>query len=144
MARRVLIVGAAAWLALGLVAIALAIAGTGSLLALLPPLAIDAEALGGALLAMGLALVVIGVGHIVVLAGLRRRQRWAMSAAALLASVLAVVSLGLAATAASSAMRQADSAPPLIGAACVGVASTVGYALAAARLARELGSGSPS
>ncbi len=62
----------------------------------------------------------------------------------LLASVLAAVLFGLAAAAMSSAAREAGYTLPLVGAALVATAGTVGYALVAARLARELGSESAS
>jgi len=143
-ARTVLLVGAAACLLSGVAGIGLAIAGSESLLSLLPPLAIDADALGGAVTAVALALVAVGVVHLGVLVGLGQGQRWAMSAGALLSSVLAVVSLALAAAAVSSALRAADYALPLIGAASLAFVATAAYAFVAVRLARELGSGSAS
>jgi hypothetical protein len=141
-ARRVLVLGTAVWILLGAVALLLAAVGTDNLLAWLPPLAIDADALGGALTAVGLALVATGVTHLVVLLGLRRRRRWASSAGALLASVLAIASLALAATAFSSAVRESAYALPLIGAGSLVALAAAGYGIAAVRLARELGSGS--
>jgi len=141
-ARRVLVVGAAVWILLGAVGMLLAAVGTDNLLSWLPPLAIDADALGGALTAVGLALVATGVAHVVVLLGLRRGRRWAGSAGALLASVLAIVSLALAATAFSSAVREPAYALPLIGAGSLATLAAAGYGIAAVRLVRELGSGS--
>ena len=140
MARTVLIIGAIAWLGAGGTAVVLGAAGTDLLLSLLPPLAIDADALGGALTAMALTLVAIGAAHLLVVAGLGRGRRWALSAGALLASVLAVVSVGLAATAAASSFRDTNYALPLAGAALVAALSATGYAIAAVRLARALGS----
>ncbi|MDQ3149510.1 MAG: hypothetical protein M3Q38_06260 [Chloroflexota bacterium] len=147
MARTMLVSGAVAWLLGGIVGLGLAVLGTDWLSSVLPPLAIDIEALGGALTAMALAMVTIGAAHVVVVAGLRRERqgrRWARSAGVLLASVLAAVLFGLAAAAMSSAAREAGYTLPLVGAALVATAGTVGYALVAARLARELGSESAS
>lgn len=142
MARTVLTIGAAVWLAAGAVAFAIAAVGVQPLLSRLPPLAIDADAVGGALTALALTLVAIGTAHLFVVAGLRDGRRWARSAGALLASVLAIACVGLAAAAVSSAVRSPGYALPLLGAAVVAAAGATGYVLAAVRLARELGSGS--
>ena len=106
MARTVLLIGAIAWLLAGAGAFTLAAVGTQQLLSVLPPLAIDAAALGGALTALALTLVATGTAHLFVVAGLRDGRRWAASAGTLLASVMAAVSVGLAAAAISSALRE--------------------------------------
>ncbi len=144
MARTILIAGAVAWLLAGIVGLGLAVMGTDWLRSRLPPLAIDVEALGGALTAMAIGLIVLSAAHIAVVVGLRRERHWACSAGVLLASVLAAASLGLAAAAISSAAREAGYALPLIGAALVATLGTAGYALVAVTLARELGSESAS
>ncbi len=144
MARTILIAGAVAWLLAGIVGLGLAVMGTDWLRSRLPPLAIDVEALGGALTAMALGLIVLSGAHIAVVVGLRRERHWAASAGVLLASVLAAASFGLAVAAISSAAREAGYALPLIGAALVATLGTAGYALVAAQLARELGSESAS
>lgn len=141
MTRRVLLVGAVAWLLVGIVGIGLAVFGRAWLLTQLPPLAIDADALGGAVTAMALLVAGIGGAQLGVLVGLGRGWRWVWSAGALLASVLAALLLGLAATAISSALREAAYAAPLIGAACLAVCGMLAYSLVAVRLVRELGSG---
>jgi hypothetical protein len=143
-ARTILIVGAVVWMLVGVVGVALAATGTETLLALLPPLEIDADALGGALTAVAMTLALVGVAHLVVALGLGRRRRWAMSAGALLASILAIVSIALAAAAFSSAIREASYAAPLAGGGVVALLAAAGYGTAAVRLARELGSGSVS
>ena len=142
MARTVLTIGAVVWLLVGATVFVLAAVGTRWLLARLPPLAIDADALGGALTALALTLVATGTAHLFVVAGLREGRRWARSAGALQAAVLAVVCVGLAATAISSAFRESASALPLLGAAAVAGSAATAYVLAAVQLARELGSGS--
>jgi len=143
-ARIVLMTGAVIWLLGGIVGTGIAAFETNWLQSLLPPLAIDIEALGGALVAMALAMVAIGLVHVVVVTGLHRERRWARSSGVLLASVLAAALLGLAAAAVSSAVREPPYAPPLIAAAVAATMGTVAYALAVGRLARELGSESGS
>jgi hypothetical protein len=137
-ARRTLLTGAVAWLVLACVGLLAAVAGRSALLDALPPLAIDADALGGVLATMAAGSFVVGLAHAGVAAGLARDRRWARSAGVLLASVLAVTFLALAATAAASALREVASAPVLAvgGLAAAGVA--VAYGLTAVRLVAEL------
>ncbi|MGH2379758.1 MAG: hypothetical protein ACRDG7_00845 [Candidatus Limnocylindria bacterium] len=142
MTRTVFVIGAVAWLLVGIGMMGVAVLGSEWLLARLPPLAIDADALGGALTAMAVAMLTVGATHIVLLIGLARGSRWARSAGALVASVLAAILLGLAAAATSSALRDAANALPLIGAAVLAAVGVLAYLLVAVRLARELGSGS--
>ena len=144
MARRILIIGAVAWLLAGAGAFALSAVGVELLLSLLPPLAIDADAVGGALTALALTLVATGTAHLFVVGWLREGRRWGMSAGALLSSVLAVACVGLAATAISSALREPTYAVQLLGAAALAGVAATGYVLAAVELARELGSRSAS
>ena len=82
--------------------------------------------------------------HLFVVAGLREGRRWAASAGALLAGVLAAAFVGLAAAAISSALRSPANALPLLVGAAAATCAAIGYALVAVRLARELGSGSAS
>ena len=141
MTRTVLVIGATVWLLAGIGGIGLAVVGRGWLLTTLPPLAIDSDALGGALTAMAVAVLAIGLAHLAVLIGLARGWRWVRSAGALLTSVLAAVSLGLAAAAVSSALRDAAYALPLAAGAGLAAVGALGYAVVAVRLARSLGSG---
>lgn len=142
MARTILLIGAAGWLVVAIAGLAVALAGRNALLAALPPLAIDADALGGALTVIAAAALGVGAAHAGVVVGLGRGHRWARSAGVLLASVLAVAFLALAATAAASALRESPLAL-VLGGACVATASAaVGYALTAASLVAELRSGS--
>ena len=141
MARTILLIGAVSWLFVAVAGLGVAFAGRHALLAALPPLAIDADALGGALTVIAVAALGVGAAHAAVVAGLRRGSRWARSAGVLLASVLAVAFLALAATAAASALRESPLALAL-GGACIATASAaIGYALTAARLVSELRSG---
>lgn len=139
-ARRVLLAGAVGWLLVAIAGMGVAIAGVDTLRGLLPPLAIDADALGGAITAVAVALLAVGGAHVAVLLGDERR--WAVSAGALLASVLSVALLALAAAAVASAARESAQAWPLLAAGVLASLVAVGYAVAAVRLARQLGSGS--
>ena len=140
--RTVLVIGAAVWLLVGIGGIWLSVVGREWLISSLPPLAIDADALGGALTATALVVLAIGLAHLGVLIGLTRGWRWARSAGALLASVLAAALLGLVAAAVSSAVREVAYALPLGAGAALAAVGVLGYATVAVRLARSLGSGS--
>jgi hypothetical protein len=142
MARTILLIAAIGWLVAAVAGLSVALAGRDALLAALPPLAIDADALGGALTVVAVACLGIGAAHVGVVVGLGRDRRWARSAGVLLASVLAVCFLALAATAAASALRESSLALAL-GAACVAAASAaIGYAVTVVRLVADLRSGS--
>jgi hypothetical protein len=141
-ARRILVAGALAWLAVGAVSVAVAVGWRDRLIAALPPLAIDADAVGGALTVIGIGAFGIGAAHAAVAAGLVRRERWALSAGILLASVLGAGFLALAAAAATSAVRESSLALALGGSAVVAGLATASYGLIAARLVAELRSGS--
>jgi len=143
-ARTILFVGTIAWLLAGAAGIAVAVLGTDRLMSLLPPLAIDADAVGGALLTVALVLVGVGCAHLAVLIGLRRDLRWAGSAGALLGAVLAVACLALSAAALASATRDASLASALVVAAAGAALAAIGYGLVAVGLTRELTSGSAS
>lgn len=142
MARTVLLIGAIGWLVVAIAGLGVALAGRNALLAALPPLAIDADALGGALMVIAVAALGVGAAHAGVVVGLGRGNRWARSAGVLLASVLAVAFLALAATAAASALRESPLALVLSGACVATAVAAVGYALTAARLVADLRAGS--
>jgi len=142
MARRILLIGAVGWLVVAIAGLGVALAGRQTLLAALPPLAIDADALGGALTVIAVAALAIGGAHAGVMVGLGRGSRWARSAGVLLASVMSVVFLALAATAAASAVRESPLALVLGGACIAAALAAIGYALTAARLVADLRSGS--
>lgn len=142
MTRTVLVIGAAVWLVIGFGGLGLAVVGRQWLLSSLPPLAIDADALGGALVAVAMVVMAIGLAHLGVLIGLARGWRRVRSAGALLASVLAAVLVGLVAAAVSSALREVAYALPLAVGAALAAVGALGYGVVAVRLARSLGSGS--
>lgn len=79
----------------------------------LPPEApIDAPAVGGAAVALGLAVALVGLAHLVTAAALRRGLSVAPTAAVVLAATMAVLSLGFAVAALVSIASGA--APPLL------------------------------
>ena len=138
MARTVLLIGTIVWLVVAVAGLGVALVGRHALLASLPPLAIDADALGGALTVIAVAALGIGTAHAGVVVGLGRGSRWARSAGVLLASVMAVAFLALAATAAASALRESPAAVVLGGAFLAAALAAVSYALTAARLVADL------
>jgi hypothetical protein len=142
MVRRVLVAGAVAWLVLAALGVAVSIGFRDRLLALLPPLAIDASAVGGAITVISIGAFGIGAAHAIIGGGLARRQQWALSAGVLLASVLGAGFLVLGAAAATSAFRQSTLALALGASAVLAALAALVYGLTAARLVAELRSGS--
>jgi hypothetical protein len=141
MARAVLVAGAVAWALTGVAALAIALAGLTWLEGLLPPLAIDADALRGALVAMGIGLLGVGLVHAAAARVLRRRP-WGSSAAILLDAVMSANLLALSA-AALTTMITTPSAVFMLGvAAVVALAAAVAYAVAVVELVMERRSGS--
>ncbi len=138
MARLVLVVGAAAWLLGAAVAATMGIAGTGRLTQLLPPLAIDGAALGGALVAVGVALALAGLAHVAALLGLRRGHRRALSAAILLAGLCSAVFVALAGAAFASAVAERSMAVLLVAAGALALVAALAYLLATLRFIGEL------
>lgn len=134
MARAILAIGATLWLVSGAAGLALAAMGAESLERALPPLAIDTDALRGAITAVAAGLLALGAAHIGVLLGLRRRRRWSQTAGILLAGVLAALCLVLAVAAATSAAVNPSAAPILLGATGAAAVGAFGYGVAAARL----------
>ncbi|MGI8658980.1 MAG: hypothetical protein ACR2K4_09500 [Candidatus Limnocylindria bacterium] len=138
MARRILVIAAIAWGLVGIGGLVLAAIGTQAVLALLPPLTIDADALGGAITAMATTMLGVAAAHAAVLLAMRRWGRSATSAGTLLAAIQSVATLALAVAAVTSAIRTPDEALLLgLAAAAAGVGS-VAYGLATVGLVREL------
>ena len=93
----------------------------------LPNLAIDAAAVGGAMLALGTVVVLIGAAQLVVERGLRRGAGWSLSAGIGLAIGLVAVCL---AGAAAALVAAAGGQPLLIGLGLGLVAIAVAYGFA--------------
>jgi len=103
--------------AAGLVLLLICAAGVGAglllaerLFALLPPVTIDAAAVGGATVALGLAIGLLGVAHLLLAIGLRRGVRLVVVPSIVLCAAMAVLSLAWAVAALVSAAS--GSAPP--------------------------------
>jgi hypothetical protein len=138
MARTILAGSAAAWLLAGAAGMALAAFGTEGLERALPPLAIDTEALRGAITAVAAGLIAVGIAHLIVLAGLRSGSRGALSAAILLAGVLAVALVALGVAAVTSAVTTPQNAVALAVAAAATALAAAAYGLVAWLLVSEL------
>lgn len=142
MARAILLVGAVAWLLAGLASGAVAVVGADTLESLLPPLAIDTDALRGAITAVASALLLGGFLHVGVLLGMRAFRPRAWTIGILLVTVLAALFVALAAASFTSAAAEPMHWLPWL-ALGVGAAVVAGvYALAAARLVADLRAGS--
>jgi heme/copper-type cytochrome/quinol oxidase subunit 3 len=142
-ARAVLLAGAIAWGVGGVAAVTIAVVGVESLERLLPPLAIDTDALRGAILAGAVALGIGAVLHGAVLLGLRRHRPRAWTAGILLAALLAATFAAMAAAAFTSAIATPASAPGLVGAGATSAVVAIGYAVVTAGLVGEKRSGAP-
>jgi len=138
MARWLLIAAAAAWTAAGVIGLAIGIVGAATLQRHLPPLAIDIDALRGAVTAVALGVLAIGAVHAGVLVGLRGGGRRAVSAALLLSGFLSALLLALAVAAATSVATTPASAPAFAAAGVASLAGAIGYGLVGALLVREL------
>jgi hypothetical protein len=142
-ARAVLLVGAFAWAIGGAGATLLAAVGVEPLERLLPPLAIDTEALRGAIVAGAVALGLGAAAHVAILMGLGRRRPRAWTAGILLAGLLSATFVALAAAAFTSAIAAPASASALLAAGVAATVASVGYGAVVAGLVAEKRSGRP-
>lgn len=104
-ARLVLVVGGSATLLAGLIVATLGLVGAGWLRSLLPPVVIDAAAVGGAAFALGLSVATAGAAQLVLAIALRRPGRWVGAAAVTTAGLLASLLIALAAAAMTEVAR---------------------------------------
>ena len=139
MAGAVMLTGAVAWSIIGLAAMSLGTFASEWLLSLLPPLVIDAPALGGGVTALGVGLLAVGLTHAAVGAGLRRGVRWGVPGAVLLTGIMAVGLLALAAAGVSSAFAQPASAVALWAAGGLAAVAAAAYGWSAVSLVRRIG-----
>lgn len=142
MARSLLLVATAAWIVAGAAGVAVGLVGATTLQRILPPLAIDLDALRGAVTAVSVGVLALGLAHALVVAGLRRGGRRAVSVALLLAAFLSAVMLALAAAGATAAVATPASAPAFGAAAFGALVGAVGYGVIVAVLLGEMRSGS--
>ncbi len=137
MARSILLAAAVAWLIAGAAAVAIAAFGTGWLQRILPPLAIDADAIRGAAITIAVGVIGVGLSHLAVLAGMRGGHRLAWSGGILLAGFLAAALFALAAAAATSAVAVPASAAAFVAVAIGTAVASAGYGLVAVLLIGE-------
>lgn len=104
-ARLVLAVGGTAMLIGGLALAALGLFAGPWLRSLLPPVVIDAQAVGGAAFALGVFFALAGAAQIVAAASIARGGRWVAASAAVIAALLASLLAACAVAAATEAAR---------------------------------------
>ena len=141
MARSLLLVAGGAWITAGAAGIGLGLVGATTLQRMLPPLAIDLDALRGAVTAVSVGVLTIGALHASVVVGLRRLGRRALSAALLLSGFLSALFLALAAAGATTAVATPASAPAFGAAALGALVGSIGYGVIVTLLLHELRSG---
>lgn len=144
MARAILLAGAIIWSVGSIAAAAIALIGVDALLRLLPPLAIDADAVRGAVTAVAAGLGAAAALHVGMVVSLRRGGHRARSYAILVAGVFTALSVALAAAAFVSAAAEPTSALALIVAGIVASLTAGAYAAASWSLVDELRSESRS
>jgi hypothetical protein len=138
MARTVLLAATIVWLVTGIVGIGIGLLGSSGLQRLLPPLAIDLAALGGAVLAVAVGVLAVGVAHAVVVVGMRAGHAPARSAALLLSATLSALLLALAAASATSAVTVPDRAPSFLAACAAALVGAAAYGLVTVLLVAEV------
>jgi hypothetical protein len=144
MARAILGIGAAGWSIGCLAAIVVAIVGVERLMALLPPLQVDADAVRGAVIAAAVAFAFVAAAHLLVVGGLRAGRRRAWSAGILLAALLTAILVALAAAAFTSIVAGTGEVVVLVLAGIGAAALALAYGLATVHLVGELRAGSGS
>jgi hypothetical protein len=137
-ARALLLGAAIVWLIAGAVGIGIGLLGAAELQRLLPGLAIDLAALGGAVVAVASAILAVGVLHATVVVGLRVGNRLARTVALLLAATLCTLLVTLAAAALTTAVTVPDQAPVFLGAGLAAVVGAGVYGLVTGLLIRDV------
>lgn len=117
----------------GAAAVAVGLFNPGLISSQLPPdAAVDAPAVGGAAVALGMATAFLGVGHIGTAIALRLGVGIAATGAVVLASTMAILSLGFAVAALVSIASDAAPAIYMLPAAVGLGAAVIGYAIVTA------------
>ena len=138
MARAILLVAGTLWLLAGSFGIGVAVFGVEGLLGILPPLAIEADAVSRSVTALAIGSALVGSAHLAVVAGVRRDRDWALSGGLLRAAGSAVAFVALAAAALTSAAAGTMSGVAAVGGA-IGAALAAGcYGVAGASLVHRL------
>lgn len=132
--RLILLVFGVAGTATGVTAAVVGSTASGWIASLLPPVEIDAAAIGGAASTLGYGVLVLGLAQLALAVALRRRARWLVATAAALGGLLCATFLSLAAAAFTSAASADLPWLILVGAGLLVVAA--GYAVAFVLLVR--------
>lgn len=138
MARTLLLAATIVWLVAGAVGLGIGLLGSGGLQQILPPLAIDLAALGGAVVAVASGVLVVGALHALVVVGIRAGMPAARSAALLLAATLAALLFALAAASATSAVTVPERAPSFLAASVAALIGAAAYGLVTFLLVGEV------
>jgi hypothetical protein len=132
LARAILLLGGFVLIVVGAAAIAIGLFNPGLVSSQLPPDAeVDAPAVGGAAVALGTAVALIGFLHLVTALAMRLGIGIASTGAVVLASTMAVLSLGFAVAAVVSIASGAAPALYMVPAAIALGAGVIGYAVVA-------------
>jgi hypothetical protein len=138
--RLILLLSGFVLILVGTAAVALGLVNPGLVSSQLPPDAeVDAAAVGGAAVALGAAVTLLGVLHLVTVLALRLGIGIASTGAAVLASTMAILSLGFAVAAVVSIASGAAPALYMVPAAVALSAAVIGYAVVAVVVIRAGG-----
>jgi len=137
-ARTIFAAAAVTWIVAGLVGVGIGLAATSDLQRMLPKLTIDLSALGGAVVAVSVGVLAVGLVHAAVLLGMRGGSRASRSAAIVLAAAMTALLVALSAAAAVSAVTVPDQAIVLLGATVAAAGAATAYAVVAVLLVREM------
>lgn len=137
MARSFLLAMGLAWAIAGVGGLVVAALGTERIEAMLPPLAISTDALRGTIVAVSAGVLVVGIGHIGVLLGLRTERPIARTIGILAAALMGVVLLALAVTSATTAAVDTERAWAFVAGAVALAVGAVAYGAVAAQLIGE-------
>src|SRR5262245_7594140 len=141
MARTLLAAATTVCLIAGAVGIVVGLVGAGGIQRLAPEVTVDSAAIGGAAVAVGVAVIAVGVVHGVVVLALGAGHPVAPSAALLLSLTMATLLLGLAVAAATTAVTAPTGGPSFLLAAVGALAGAVAYGVASAHLIAEVREG---
>lgn len=132
LARAILILGGIFLILAGAAAVAVGLVNPGLISSQLPPDAeIDAPAVGGAAVALGIATALLGVVHLATALALRMGVGFASTGAVVLTSTMAVLSLGFAVAAIVSVASGSALAIYMLPASVGLSAAVIGYAVVA-------------
>ncbi|MBA3687296.1 MAG: hypothetical protein H0W81_00430 [Chloroflexi bacterium] len=130
LARAILILGGILLILAGAAAVTVGLVNPGLISSQLPPDAeIDAPAVGGAAVALGIATAMLGVVHLGTALALRMEVGFASTGAVVLTSTMAVLSLGFAVAAIVSIASGAAPAIYMVPASVGLAAAVIGYAV---------------